>query len=63
MVTDALATRVLVEHGRAVGVRYRHAGADLDVRADYEVLLSGGAVASPHLLLLSGIGPADRLRA
>ncbi|WP_347058210.1 mycofactocin system GMC family oxidoreductase MftG [Blastococcus sp. HT6-30] len=49
--------RVLVERGRAVGVRTT-AG---DVRAD-EVVLSAGAVASAHLLLLSGVGPAAALR-
>ncbi|MDP5181282.1 mycofactocin system GMC family oxidoreductase MftG [Blastococcus sp. BMG 814] len=49
--------RVLVSRGRAVGVRTT-AG---DVRAD-EVVLSAGAVGSAHLLLLSGIGPPDRLR-
>lgn len=49
--------RVLVERGRAVGVRTA-AG---DVRAA-EVVLCAGAVGSPHLLLLSGIGPAQRLR-
>jgi predicted dehydrogenase (TIGR03970 family) len=50
--------RVLVEHGRAVGVA-TDAG---EVRAG-EVVLSAGAVGSAHLLLLSGIGPADPLRA
>ena len=50
--------RVLVERGRSVGVET----ADGVVRAA-EVVLSAGAVGSPHLLLLSGIGPADALRA
>ena len=50
--------RVVVEGGRAVGVET----ADGVVRAG-EVVLSAGAVGSPHLLLLSGIGPADELRA
>jgi choline dehydrogenase len=49
--------RVVVEHGRAVGVET----ADGVVRAA-EVVLSAGAVGSPHLLLRSGIGPADDLR-
>jgi choline dehydrogenase len=50
--------RVVVERGRTVGV----ATADGVIRAA-EVVLSAGAIASPHLLLLSGIGPADALRA
>jgi choline dehydrogenase len=60
--TDALATGVLIEDGRAVGVRYLRDGAERVARAGREVLLSGGAVNSPQLLLLSGIGPADHLR-
>jgi choline dehydrogenase len=60
--TDALATRVLIEDGRAVGVRYLRDGAERVARAGREVLLCGGAVNSPQLLLLSGIGPADHLR-
>jgi choline dehydrogenase len=61
--TDAPATRVLLENGRAVGVRYRQRGVERESRAGREVILSGGAVDSPQLLLLSGIGPADDLRA
>ena len=60
--TDALATRVLIEHGRAVGVRYLRRGVEQEARAGREVLLCGGAVNSPQLLL-SGVGPADHLRA
>ena len=60
--THALATRVLVEGGRAVGVEYRHGGTTSQARVDGEVLLAGGAVNSPHLLMLSGIGPATHLR-
>lgn len=60
--TGALVTRVLVEAGRAVGVEYRAAGRTSSVRVDGEVLLAGGAVNSPHLLMLSGIGPAAHLR-
>jgi choline dehydrogenase-like flavoprotein len=61
--TGALATGVVIWDGRAVGVRYRRDGAEHEARAGREVLLSGGAVNSPHLLLLSGVGPADQLRA
>ncbi|HTT52513.1 MAG TPA: GMC family oxidoreductase N-terminal domain-containing protein [Streptosporangiaceae bacterium] len=59
--TDALATGVVVEAGRAVGVRYLRRGAEDVARADGEVILSAGAIGSPHLLLLSGIGPAEQL--
>ncbi|MCW2913929.1 MAG: Choline dehydrogenase [Actinomycetia bacterium] len=60
--TDALVTKVVVESGRAAGVRYRHNGAERTARAEREVILSGGAINSPQLLMLSGIGPADHLR-
>jgi choline dehydrogenase len=60
--TGALATRVLVEDGRAAGVRYLLEGGEREARVHGEVLLCGGAVNSPQLLLLSGIGPADHLR-
>jgi choline dehydrogenase len=59
--TGALVTRVLIEGGRAVGVSYLHRGAQQTARANAEVILSGGAVNSPQLLMLSGIGPADHL--
>jgi choline dehydrogenase-like flavoprotein len=61
--TKALTTRVVVRDGRAVGVEYVHRGAPAVVHAEREVVLSGGAVNSPRLLLLSGIGPADELAA
>src|SRR3954449_10852912 len=60
--TDALTTRVLIENGRATGVEYRAGGRVHTVHAAREVVLSGGAVNSPQLLMLSGIGPADHLR-
>jgi len=59
--THALVTRILIEDGRAVGVEYRHGGATHQVRARREVLLSAGSLASPKILKLSGIGPADEL--
>jgi choline dehydrogenase len=61
VLTDAFVTRLVVQGGRAVGVDYRRFGEDLTARADGEVLLSGGAVNSPQLLMLSGIGPAQHL--
>ena len=60
--THALTTRVLVGAGRAVGVEYRHDGATSTAYADAEVLLCGGAINSPQLLMLSGIGPSPHLR-
>ena len=60
--TRALARRVIVEGNRAVGIEYDHRGARRTVRANREVILSGGAINSPQLLMLSGIGPADHLR-
>ena len=60
--THALTTRVLVEGRRAVGVEYRVDGEVRRAHVDGEVLLCGGAVNSPQLLMLSGIGPAAHLR-
>jgi len=59
---NALATRVLLESGRAVGVEYSRGGRLHQVRAAREVILAGGTYNSPQLLMLSGIGPADDLR-
>jgi choline dehydrogenase len=53
---------VLIEGGRAAGVTVRHQGADETIRAEAEVILAAGAIGSPQLLMLSGIGPADELR-
>jgi len=60
--TGAQATRVLFEGGRAVGVEYRQDGRLHEARAAREVILSAGALQSPQLLQLSGIGPAELLR-
>jgi choline dehydrogenase len=59
--TEALVSRVLIEGGQATGVSYLHQGQTETARANAEVILSGGAVNSPQLLMLSGIGPADHL--
>jgi choline dehydrogenase/4-pyridoxate dehydrogenase len=58
---NALATRIVLENGRAVGVEYRQGGQTRVARADREVLLSGGVINSPQLLMLSGIGDPDEL--
>jgi choline dehydrogenase len=60
--TQAEATRLLFESARTVGVEYMHKGKTEEAVAEREVILCGGAVNSPQLLLLSGIGPADQLR-
>ena len=58
--THAHVTRVLLEGRRAVGVEYRWKGAVHQARGA-EVILSGGAINTPQILMLSGIGPADHL--
>lgn len=60
--TQAFSAGIDIEHGRAVGVTYRRAGRTEQVRADAEVLVCGGAVNSPQLLMLSGVGPASHLQ-
>ena len=60
--TDAHASGIEFDGGRAAGVRYRRDGAETTVRAAREVLLCAGAVQSPQLLQLSGLGPAALLR-
>ena len=60
--TRALAHRVLIEKGRAIGVVYQQRGTLRTAYAEREIVLSGGTYNSPQLLLLSGIGPADELR-
>lgn len=62
VVTEAHSTGLAMEGRRCAGVRFRRHGAALTVRATREVILCGGAIASPHLLLLSGIGPAEHLQ-
>jgi choline dehydrogenase len=62
VITNALVTGLLIEGGRAAGVTYRHDGRDETARAEAEVILAAGAIGSPQLLMLSGIGPADDLR-
>jgi choline dehydrogenase len=60
--TGTLATRVVFEGTRAVGVAYLRDGSDQWVRATKEVILSGGVVNSPQLLMLSGVGPGEHLQ-
>jgi choline dehydrogenase len=64
-ITGARTSRILIENGKAVGVEYveEKGGAAKTVYADAEVLLCSGAVQSPHILQLSGIGDPDALNA
>ncbi len=62
IVTDALVRRLVFEGRRVVGVEYDRFGESHTIRANREVIVSSGAVNSPVLLMLSGIGPADALR-
>ena len=59
---DTLVRRVLIDHGRAVGVEAEHDGEVARYEAG-QVVLCAGALRSPQLLMLSGVGPADDLRA
>ncbi|MGA1267834.1 MAG: GMC family oxidoreductase [Gemmobacter sp.] len=63
VLTGAQATRVLWEGRRAVGVEYIRGGARQVARARAEVILAGGAINTPQLLMLSGIGPGGMLAA
>ncbi|MBW4722344.1 GMC family oxidoreductase [Saccharothrix obliqua] len=63
VVVDTTVDRVVVEGGRAVGVRGRRDGHAVEYRAAREVVLAAGSIATPRVLQLSGIGPAATLRA
>lgn len=60
--SGVVATKLLIEGGRAVGVEYLRDGQRETVRAAREIILCSGVVGSPALLMRSGIGPADHLR-
>jgi choline dehydrogenase len=62
VVTRALATGIVLEGRKVVGVRYRRGDAEHEVRAAREVILAGGPINAPQLLKLSGIGPARELK-
>ena len=63
IVTEASARRVLLEGRRCVGVVYEQGGQKIEARANREVILSAGAIATPQLLELSGIGRPEVLKA
>lgn len=60
--TKALALRVVMEQGRACGVEFQRGGTVDTARAAREIIISGGVINSPQLLMLSGIGDPDHLR-
>ncbi|MDJ0918074.1 MAG: choline dehydrogenase [Woeseiaceae bacterium] len=62
VVTGAQVDKVVIDNKRAVGVEYRNGGGTVTAKANREVLLSAGALQSPQLLMLSGIGPASHLK-
>ncbi len=62
LMTSAFVERITLQNGQATGVVVRRKGKTAQISAG-EVILSGGAINSPHLLMLSGIGPTDHLRA
>ncbi|HWG70240.1 MAG TPA: GMC family oxidoreductase N-terminal domain-containing protein [Steroidobacteraceae bacterium] len=62
VVTGAQVNRVLLDHKRAVGIEYLRGGRKRTLQCTREVLLAAGALASPKVLMLSGIGPAEQLR-
>ena len=62
VLTGALTLNLEMEGDRVTGVRYRRHGVTRSVSAEREVLLAGGAINSPQLLMLSGIGPGEELR-
>ncbi len=62
ILTEARVSKILFEGKRAVGVAFERGGAAHTARATREVVLSAGALQSPQLLMLSGVGPADELQ-
>jgi len=61
VMTEARSEKILFENKRAIGVQIHHGGRSLTLKAAKEVILSAGTFGSPQLLLLSGVGPEDKL--
>jgi choline dehydrogenase len=63
VLTKSVVSRIVFENNRAVGIAVRRGKTDESFRAEKGVILAAGSFGSPHILQLSGIGPADKLRA
>ncbi len=63
LITDTLVNRLVMHDKKAQAIEVTHQGERRVIEADKEIILCGGAINSPQLLMLSGIGPADHLRA
>ncbi|MAY60996.1 MAG: dehydrogenase [Rhizobiales bacterium] len=63
VLTNAMAKRIVMKNKRATGIVLDHDGTEKTVNARYEVLLSGGVINTPQLMMLSGIGAPDELAA
>lgn len=62
LLTSAMVNSVLFDENKACGINFEHKDQTREVRATKEVILCGGSINTPQLLMLSGIGPADHLR-
>lgn len=62
VITQAQATRIHFDQDRAVGISFKKGGSEQRIDCEREILLAAGAFNSPHLLLLSGVGPKDQLQ-
>lgn len=62
LITRAQVEKIVINGNSATGISYRHKDKTHSVEANKEIILSGGAINSPHLLMLSGIGPKDHLK-
>ncbi len=62
VMTEAMVHRVVIENNEAKGVIYEQKGQEHQVNANFEVIVSGGAFGSPHILMLSGVGHGDELK-
>ncbi len=62
VIVEALTTKIIIEHKTAIGVEYVKQGKSQIIKANREVIISGGAINSPQLLMLSGIGEKQQLQ-